>query len=109
MMSMLPFSVRSAMELMRSHILGSDSPSNLSMPVGLKVAGYWMVWSRLEKAEKPSRSLQGSSLSMSCACCCGGLLFRRSRFCQSVSGAPYLCRTGNDGPAQLRHARGGGC
>ena len=39
--------------------LGSDSPSYFSILVGLKVVGHWMAQSRLEKAEKPSRSLPG--------------------------------------------------
>ena len=38
---------------MRSQVLGSDSPSNFSMLISLKVAGHWMVRNLLEKAEKP--------------------------------------------------------
>ena len=60
MMSLSPRAARMAMELVRSHVLGSDSPSYFSIPVGLKVAGHWMARSRREKAEKLSRSLLGS-------------------------------------------------
>jgi len=39
--------------------LGVRLPSYFSMPTGLKVVDHWMALSRLEKAEKPSRSLPG--------------------------------------------------
>lgn len=55
-MSLLSFAAQTAMEYVRSHVLGSNSPSNLSMQVGLNVDGHKMPRSQLEKAEKPSRS-----------------------------------------------------